>query len=126
MSVVFITTGHTHLGMTKTDKAGNVIEKIPARFEYEPGGPCVIVGEMDPKDMEVKEDSVSIYADWQAAEYLEEILERLSPARRGNIPNLKFIVQKAYEEDGCDLLCDYCPDINCRDCIVKEWREEIE
>lgn len=125
MSVIFLATGHTHLGMNKVDKDGNVTESTPAHFEFAPDGPCVAVGELDPKTMEVK-DNPSIFGDWDAAGYLEEAMERLQPRRRANIPDFKAIIQRAYMEDGNDLVCDYCQGLNCRDCIVREWKEEAE
>lgn len=49
--MIFLATGHTTLGMNKRDKDGNITESVPARFEFEPGGPCVAVGELDPETM---------------------------------------------------------------------------
>lgn len=125
MSVIILATGHAHLGRNTVDKDGNVIESTPAHFEFAPDGPCVAVGELDPKTMVVK-DGASIYGDWDAAGYLKEAMDRLKPRRQINIPDLKSIIQKAYTEDGNDLVCDYCQGLNCRDCIVKEWKEEVE
>ena len=67
-----------------------------------------------------------IHGDWDAAGYLEEALKQLKPRRRLNIPDLKAIVQAAYLEDGNDLLCDYCKGMNCHNCIIKDWKEEME
>lgn len=123
MSFIFLATGHTHLGMNKRDKDGNVTESIPAHFEFADGGPCVAVGELDPDTMAVK-DGTSIFGDWDAAGYLKEAMERLKPNRPANIPDFKSIILAALK-DGTDV-CDYCPVLNCRDCIVKEWKEEVE
>ena len=125
MSLIFLATGHTTLGMNKRDKDGNITETVPARFEFAPDGPCVAVGELDPETMNPKEDT-SIFGDWDAAGYLEEAIVRLKPYRRVNIPDFKAIIQKAYTEDGNDLVCDYCKGINCTNCIVREWKEEAE
>lgn len=46
-------------------------------------------------------------------------------ANRLALPNLKAIVQAAYCEDGNDLLCDYCNELNCPNCIIQEWKEEL-
>ena len=125
MSLIFLATGHTHLGVNKRDKDGNITEIVPARFEFAPDGPCVAVGELDPETMAPK-DNPSIYGDWDPAGYLKEALDMLKPRRPGNIPDFKAIIQKAYTEDGNDLVCDYCSCYNCLDCIVRDWKEEAE
>lgn len=124
MSLVFIATGHTHLGMTSVGKDGNITKQTPARFEYAPGGPCVAVGKMDPDTMEPRDDTVSVFGDWDAAGYLAAVLELLEPGRQVNIPDFKAIIKAAYEQDGDDLVCDYCQIHNCPDCIVREWKDE--
>lgn len=123
MSFVFLATGHTHLGMNKRDKDGNITESIPAHFEFAPDGPCVAVGELDPETMKPK-DGPSIYGNWDAAGYLKETMDMLKPNRPVNIPDFKAIILAA-RKDGTDI-CEYCQDFNCRDCIVQEWKEEEE
>lgn len=123
MSMIFLATGHTHLGVSKRDKDGNITEIVPAHFEFANDGPCVAVGELDPETMAPK-DGPSIYGDWDAAGYLKEALDMLKPRRPVNIPDFKTIIL-AIEKDGTDV-CDYCRSCNCRDCIVKEWKEEAE
>ena len=125
MSMIFLATGHAHLGMNKRDKEGNITESVPSHFEFAADGSCVAVGELDPKTMEVK-GNADLFGDWDAAGYLKEAMDRLKPSRPVNIPDFRAIIQKAYTEDGNDLVCDYCTGINCRDCIVKEWKEEVE
>lgn len=123
MSMIFIATGRTTLGVNKRDKDGNITEIVPARFEFVHDGPCVAVGELDPKTMAPK-DGPSIYGNWDAAGYLKEVLVMLKPRRQVNLPDFKAIIQKAYTEDGNDLVCDYCSGYNCGNCIVREWKEE--
>lgn len=125
MSVVFLAKGTCTLGRTQTDKDGNVVNSTPAQFTTNAAGGSVAVGLLDPETMQPAEPVSAIFGDWDAAGYLAHALELLNPGRRINIPNLKAIVQAAYWEDGNDLLCDYCQSMNCQDCIVKEWKEEI-
>lgn len=125
MSIIFLAKGRAILGMNKVDKDGNITESTPAHFEFADDGPSVAVGEMDPVT-KVFKDGASIYGDWDAAGYLKAVMEKLQPRRKINIPDFKAIIQKAYTEDGNDLVCDYCQAINCRDCIVKEWKDEVE
>ena len=124
MSMIFLATGTCQLGMTRRDKDGNIIEETQPRFVWDDSGGSVAVGVMDPQTKEIKENTVSIYGDWQAADYLREVLERINPKRAINIPDFKAIIQAAYREDGCSLVCDYCSSLNCMNCVVKEWMEE--
>lgn len=126
MSMIFLAKGVCKLGVIQRDKDGNVASSTQAQFTFDDTGSSIAVGEMDPETKEINGELVYIFGDWDAAGYLEEALRLLKPRRRINIPNLRAIVQEAYEEDGCDLLCDYCKSVNCRDCIVREWREEME
>ena len=126
MSIVYIAKGTCHLGRTTRDKDGKVTESIPAHFNIEDPGNCVAVGYMD-ADRMVPEGAVEgVYGDWDAAGYLGMALQLLKPDRTPNIPDIKKIVQKAYTEDGSTLLCDYCSDLMCDRCIVREWRDEVE
>jgi hypothetical protein len=61
-----------------------------------------------------------IFGDWDAANYLAKVVELIRPNRQINIPDLEALIRAAYK-DGFDL-CQYCPDCNCRDCIVNEWK----
>ena len=126
MSMIFLAKGTCHLGVTTRDKDGNILESAPARFIWDKKGGSIAVGHMDPESKEIYEDTVSIFGDWDAAGYVAEMLKLLRPARKVNIPDLKAIVQAAYQEDGNDLLCDYCKSMNCSDCIIKEWKDEME
>ena len=123
MNVIILATGHAHLGMTERDKDGNITKSTAAHFEFAPDGPCVAVGEMDPVTMVVK-DGASVYGDWDAAGYLKEVMEKLQPRRPTNIPDFKALILAA-QKDGTDI-CDYCQGVNCRDCIVNEWKVEEE
>lgn len=126
--MIFLAKGTCTMGMTKTDKDGNVVESTSAQFTFDGTGGSIAIGEMDPDTKEIKEESVSIFGDWDAAGYLAETMELLKPRRKVNIPDFKAIIQAAYKEDGNDLVCDYCPraGYDCHDCIVKEWKEEAE
>ena len=124
MSMIFLAKGICRLGHTQRDKDGNIVESSPAQFIWNKDGSSIAIGHMDPESKEIYEDTVSIFGDWDAAGYIQEVLKLLKPARSLNIPDLKAIVQAAYREDGNDLLCDYCQSMNCRDCIIREWKEE--
>lgn len=111
------------MGVTTRDKDGNILESRPAQFTPTNDGGSVAVGLLDPETMQPIEIT-SMYGDWDAAGYMAEILKLLNPVRKINLPDLKEIVKAAYQEDGNDLLCDYCKSMNCCDCIIKEWQEE--
>lgn len=125
MSVIFLATGTCTMGVTTRDKDGNIIESRPAQFTYDDKGGTVVVGKLDPETMKPTEPVDIVYGDWDAAGYLAEALELLKPRRQVNIPDFKAIIQAFIEKDNIDF-CDYCPNLNCRDCIVKEWKEEAE
>jgi hypothetical protein len=52
MSMVFLATGNVSFGMNKRNEAGEIVESTPAAFEHKDGGPCVIVGQLDPDTMQ--------------------------------------------------------------------------
>ncbi len=126
MQIVFLAKGTCTMGLTRIDKDGHIVESSPAQFVGDDAGGSIAVGLMDSQTNEIKEDTVSIYGDWQAADYLREVLDHIKPKRALNIPDFKKIIQAAYREDGCSLVCDYCSSLNCMDCIVKEWMEEMK
>ena len=124
MGTIAIYRGNMTLGRIRTDKAGGVIEKLPPKWEDHLAGACVALVPVNPETME-QEGAAEIFGDYDAAHYLARILELIHPNRQINIPNLKEIIRAA-AIDGADL-CDYCRDpCSCRDCIVKEWKEEAE
>lgn len=127
MSAIFIATGTCTMGMTKTDKDGNVVSHTPAQFTIDDTGGSVAIGELDPETMKPKGAVTGIYADWDAAAYLAMALELLKPSRPLNIPDFQKLVLAAIEIDNIDI-CDYCPraGYDCRDCIVREWKEEAK
>lgn len=125
MSMIFLATGTCTLGMNRMDKDGNIVESTPARFTWDDNGSSIAIGHMDPESKEITEGSVSVFGDWDAAGYLAEVLELLKPKRKVNIPDFKAIIQAFIEKDNIDF-CDYCQNLNCRDCIVKEWKDEVE
>ena len=121
MSVVFLATGSVSFGMNKRNEAGEIVESTPAAFEHKDGGPCVIVGQLDPETMQ-QVGPATPYGDWQASKYLGRTLEILRPHRAPDVPDIKIIWLLALERGGVDL-CDYCPNFPiCRDCVVNEWK----
>lgn len=126
MSMIFLAKGTCNLGSTTRDKDGNVVESTPAQFTWDNAGGSIAVGHMDPESKEIFEDTVSIFGDWDAAGYLEEALKLLNPKRKVNIPDFKHLIQSIIRHDGVDI-CDHCYNFyKCSDCIIKEWKEELE
>lgn len=124
MSIVFIAKGTITMGMTKTDKEGNVASHTPAQFSFNDNGGSVAVGVLDPETFRPKEPISALYGVWDAAGYLSEALQLLKPTRPDNIPDFKEIMQNAMK-DNIDF-CEYCQSgYNCGDCIIREWEAEI-
>lgn len=123
MSLVLLGLGTCTLGRTTRDKDGNITSQSSPQWVSDPDGGSVLVTELDPETMQPIGDG-SVFGDWAAAEYLSRALELLHPSRPINIPDFKSIVQKAAEDGNGDIFCEYCPASNCRDCKVKEWKEE--
>lgn len=122
MSFIFLATGNCTMGFTHTDKDGNITESKPAQFEFADDGSCVAVGSLDPETGTPKEELAGMFGDWDACGYLARVLELLNPSRPVNIPDFAAIT-KAAMNDGVDL-CDYCQGLNCRECVVAEWKED--
>lgn len=125
MSAIFIGRGDCHLGTTRTDKDGNVIEQTGAKWEPNPEGGCIAISDIDPEKMEPV-GGAEVYGDWDAAHFLARVLEKLGPGRPVNVPDFRAILQKgATDGQGKDFFCDYCEryGYSCRDCIVTEWKE---
>lgn len=123
MGIIFLGTGHCHLGRTDKDKDGNIVKETKARFEFADDGPCVAIGTVDP-NTEMLHTITDIFGDWDAVGYLARVLELLKPARPVNIPDFAAIIQAAIK-DGVNI-CDYCQGLNCPDCAVEEWKENAE
>lgn len=124
--MIFLAKGTCKLGMTHKDKDGNVTQSTSAQFIFDGTGGSIAVGEMNPETKTIDTDSVSIFGDWDAAGYLEEALKLLNPKRKVNIPDFKYIIQSIIRSDHIDI-CDNCHDYyKCRDCIVRDWKEELE
>lgn len=87
----------------------------------DPDGGSVAIWPMDPEKMEPS-GPAEVYGDWDAAAYLCRVVELIHPNRQINIPNLEAMIRAA-AKDGVDI-CTYCPDYNCRGCIVNEWKED--
>ena len=123
MTLVFLAKGKAHLGCTRTDEHGNVISTTPSRFELDPDGGCIGVGALDPETM-APIGEAALFGDWDAAGYLSRVLELAQPTRAVNIPDFKAMFRAAAEDGDEDVFCQYCTGLNCRDCIVREWKEE--
>lgn len=122
MGVIAIGVGTCTLGRRKVDKDGNVVSETPAQWEADQAGGSVAIVPLNPDTME-QDGAAEIYGDWQAASYLARVLELIHPNRQINVPDLAAMVRAA-AEDGLDL-CEYCQaPYMCRDCIVKEWKED--
>ena len=122
MGIISIGVGTCTLGRKQADRDGNVVSETPAKFEIDPAGSCVVIVPLNPETME-QDGPVEVFGDWQAGQYLAKVLEMLQPTRKTNLPDLEAMIRRA-ALDGLDL-CDYCEDCYmCRDCIVKEWKED--
>lgn len=121
MGVIGIGVGTATLGRICRDKDGNITEQSTARWDADP-----------PADR------------WQSGQWTRRrwnragrrrctgtgtrpptscrVVELIHPNRQINIPNLEAMIRAA-AKDGVDI-CTYCPDYNCRGCIVNEWKED--
>lgn len=122
MSLIFLGIGDTTLGRNYQNKDGNTTH-IPAQWQSNPDGGSVVVGQLDPDTME-QQGNAAVFGDWDAAGYLKQVLELLSPKRQINIPDFAEITKAAIADGNGDFLCQYCTSLNCRDCIVHEWKGE--
>ena len=121
MGVIGIGVGTAKMGRICRDKAGNITEQSTARWDADPAGGSVAIWPMDPEKMEPS-GPAEVYGDWDAAAYLRRVVELIHPNRQINIPDLEAMIRAATKA-GEDI-CTYCPDCNCRDCIVNEWKED--
>lgn len=121
MNAIFLVKGNAYMGLNKFDKDGNIVESKPAHFETSDDGPCVAIGEIDLDTMKIN-GIECVYGDYQASGYLQDILDRLEPKRQSDIPDFKEII-RGVSADGIDI-CDYCPSLYCRDCIITRWKSE--
>ena len=122
MGIISIGVGTCTLGRRQLDKDGNVVKETPASWEADPEGGSVAIVPLNPETME-QDGPVEIVGDWQAGDYLARVVELIHPNRQINVPDLEAMIRRA-ALDGLDL-CDYCEDCYmCRDCIVKEWKED--
>lgn len=123
MGVIGIGVGDATMGGRTIGADGKVISETPARWTENPEGGCVAIWPMNPETMKPG-GAAEIFGDWQAAEYLARVLDLIHPNRQINVPNLEAMIRQA-TKDGFNI-CDYCPDFNCRDCIVNEWKGDPE
>lgn len=122
MGIISIGVGTCTLGRRQTDRDGKVVSETPAQWEVDPEGGSVAIVALNPDTME-PDGAAEIYGDWQAAQYLARVVELIRPNRQINVPDMEAIIRRA-AMDGLDI-CEYCPDpYMCRDCIVKEWKED--
>ena len=122
MGIISIGVGTCTLGRRQLDKDGNVVKETPARWEADPEGGSVAIVPLNPDTME-PDGPAEVFGDWQAGDYLARVLELIHPNRQINVPDLEAMIRRA-AMDGLDL-CEYCEDCYmCRDCIVKEWKED--
>ena len=121
MSIICIAKGTATIGLTTRGADGQIISQTPARWEHDPDGGCVAIWTMNP-ETEEQEAPARIYGDWQASEYLGDILAELKPRRKVNLPDFQAIVRAAMA-DGMDI-CVYCQSFDCNECIVNEWKSE--
>lgn len=121
MSMIFLATGNCYLGRTDRDKDGKIIKEIPPRFENDDNGSCVVIGKLNPDTMEQIGDA-DVFGDFNASGYLNKALKLLNPQRDIDIPNFKAIVCSMLH-DNIDI-CDNCFEMNCKNCIVSEWKQE--
>ena len=122
MGIISIGVGTCTLGRRQLDKDGNVVKETPAKWEAYPEGSSVAIVPLNPETME-QDGPVEVFGDWQAGQYLAKVVELIHPNRQINVPDLEAMIRRA-AMDGLDL-CDYCEDCYmCRDCIVKEWKED--
>ena len=122
MGIISIGVGTCTLGRRQLDKDGNVVKETPASWETDPEGGSVAIVPLNPETME-QDGQVEVFGDWQAGDYLARVVELIHPNRQINVPDLEAMIRRA-AMDGLDL-CEYCEDCYmCRDCIVKEWKED--
>lgn len=86
MSIICIAKGTATIGLTTRGADGQIISQTPARWEHDPDGGCVALWTMNP-ETEEQEAPARIYGDWQASEYLGDILAELKPRRKVNLPD---------------------------------------
>lgn len=129
MSALFMAVGTCRMGHTTRDGAGNVVEHTDPSFTPDPNGGSVIVGRIKFTDDAMEQDGpAEIFGDWDAAGYLGHVMEVLQPTRRPNIPDIKAIVLdmvKGHFDTDCPFM-DHCQSVNCRDCIITQWIEEMK
>jgi len=122
VGIISIGVGTCTLGRRQVDRDGNVASETPARWEADPAGGSVAIVSLNPETME-QDGPVEVFGDWQAGQYLARVVELIHPNRQINVPDLEAMIRAA-AKDGLDI-CEYCPDqYMCRDCIVKEWKED--
>ena len=127
MNALLVARGDCRLGTVRHDADGNVVERTGAKFETNDEGGCIAICELDPETMEPVSAS-DVYGDWDAAHFLERVLEKLGPGRPVNVPDFRDILKKAVADGSDDdFFCDYCGrrGYSCRDCIVTEWKEDM-
>ena len=99
MSIICIAKGTATMGHTTIGHGGEVTSQTPARWEHDPDGGCVALWTMNPETKE-QEAPARIYGDWQASEYLGDVLA--ARQARGQIRDLRlqvdFTLQEAFTD----------------------------
>ena len=99
MGMIVIGVGTTQLGSMRTAPNGDVVSVTPAVWKPDSKGGSVAIWPLNPETME-QDGPAEVFGDWEA------------------------MIRQA-TKDGFNI-CDYCPDFNCRDCIVNEWKGDPE
>ena len=125
--MIFIEKGNVTLGMAKVDAEGNEVSSTPARFESDPAGGCIAVGELDENEQPINEKT-RVFGDYDHAGIFAYVLELLPPTRPSEIPDLEGMFKRAAREDpdGYCPMFDFCIRPDCMDCIIDRWRREVE
>ena len=114
MKPIMIDRGTYQIGRTTTNEKGEVISETPPKWENDPDGGCVLLGEFNEEKNSV--DDGSIYGTFMATNIMEDVFQRLGiNADAQNMPPL-IAIWKAAKEDGVDMCRDYCPRYGQRMC----------
>lgn len=122
MAVILVGRGVTNLGIVHRDADGNVIKEAEPGWHPDPEGSTIAVAEVDPDTMEQKEPA-AVFGDWEASLYLRRILDKLGPGR--HIPDMAAIIKGAVR-DGFNPCVHCTAEGNCRECVITEWKDEVE
>lgn len=123
MGVIGIGVGDAIMGRTRRDENGNIMEQSAARWDANPPAVRWRSGQWTRRRWN-RAGRRKCTGTGDAARYLARVVDLIHPNRQINIPDLEAMIRAA-AKDGVDI-CTYCPDYNCRDCIVNEWKEDAD